>query len=319
MVTRGASSELGSWQAWHDEDRPLRLGVSSCLLGEQVRFDGGHKRDRFVADVLDPWVEWVSACPEKEIGMGVPRPTVRISDRDGEPRMIAPSTGEDFTERMNEYAETRVGALMDVDLDGYVLKKNSPSCGLMRIKVYKGEHPLHKKGVGLFAAVLTRRWPGLPVEEEGRLNDAPLRENFIERIFARNRWRTLVRRGPSRRALVAFHTAHKLLLLAHNEAAYRRLGRLVGEAGKTSDEELFRAYELEFQRALETRATVKKHCNVLQHAMGYLKRALPPAEKRELESAIEDYRGGLLPLIVPVTLLRFNLRKHGIDYLLGQV
>jgi uncharacterized protein YbgA (DUF1722 family)/uncharacterized protein YbbK (DUF523 family) len=309
----------GSWGHWHDEDRPLRLGVSTCLLGEKVRFDSGHARDRYVTDTLSQWFEYVPVCPEVEMGMGIPRPTIRLADEGDGIRLVAPSTGEDFTERMDAFAETRVRELMGLDLDGYVLKKNSPSCGLKRIKVWKNDMPARRNETGLFTARLAERWPALPLEEDGRLNDPGLRENFIERVFARNRWRALVGRGLSRRRLVEFHTAHKLLMRVHNEVAYRRLGRLVASAGKLEDAELFAAYERGFQDALRTRATVKKHVNVLQHALGHLKQALDAGEKREILACIEDFRNGYLPLVVPLSLIRYNVRRHGIEYLAGQL
>jgi len=309
----------GSWSAWHSEDQPPRLGVSACLLGEAVRYDGGHARDRFVADTLGRWFEFAPVCPEVEVGMSTPRPTLRLVDEGAGVRLVAPSTGEDFTERMHAFADERVGRLQELALDGYVLKKNSPSCGMERIRAYHQGMPSRRNETGLFAARLLERWPTLPVEEEGRLNDPGLRENFIERAFCRNRWRVLVARGASRRRLVEFHTAHKLLVRAHNEAAYRRLGQIVASAGTVSDRELFDAYELEFQLALRTRATRKKHVNVLQHALGYLKRGLDSAEKRRILTAVEDYRAGLLPLIVPLTLLRYEIERFGVDYLAGQL
>jgi uncharacterized protein YbgA (DUF1722 family)/uncharacterized protein YbbK (DUF523 family) len=315
-----ADAKVRGWRAWHDEDEPLRIGVSSCLLGELVRFDGGHTRDRFVTDVLGPWVEYVSVCPEVEIGMGTPRPTIRLVDEDGKSeQLVSPSTGEDFTQSMNRYAREKIGELEQLGLDGYVLKKGSPSCGMERISVYKNGARNHRKGVGLFAANLMQRWPHLPVEEEGRLNDPLLRENFIERVLCRNRWRLAVKRGLTRGRLVDFHTAHKLLLLAHNEAGYRRLGTLVGSMGTLADSELFARYEDEFQTCLRTKPTIKRHTNVLQHAMGHLKHHLDTREKSELLTAIDDFRRGLLPLIVPLTLLRFNVNRHGVEYLIGQL
>ncbi len=314
-----ALTEFGCWQNWHAPDVPLRLGVSACLLGENVRYDGGHARDPFVADTLGQWFEHVPVCPEMEIGMGIPRPAVRLVDDGSGTRLVAPSTGQDFTERMLAYAQAKIAELSRLDLDGYILKKSSPSCGMERIPVYRNGRPWRRDAPGLFAGKLLEFWPGLPVEEEGRLNDPRLRENFIERLFCRNRWRVLVKRGLSRRSLVQFHTAHKLLLRAHNEAAYRRLGKLVGSAGTVPDYELFSAYESSFQNALRTQATRKKHANVLYHALGYLKKVLGPAERRQLLSAIEDYRSGLLPLIVPLTLLRYEIRRHGVEYLAGQL
>jgi uncharacterized protein YbgA (DUF1722 family)/uncharacterized protein YbbK (DUF523 family) len=314
-----AAVELGCWSNWHSREHPLRLGVSSCLMGEKVRFDGGHARDLFVVETLGQWFEFVPVCPEMEIGMGSPRPTVRLVSGDQGLRLVARSTGEDFTERMLAFSERRVGELQRQDLDGFVLKKSSPSCGMERISVYQNHMPGRRDERGLFAAALMRRWPGLPVEEEGRLNDPRLRENFIERVFCRNRWRALVARGRTRRRLVEFHTAHKLLIRAHDEAGYRRLGRLVASAGKSPDSELYSAYETELQGALSKRTTNKKHANVLQHALGYMKTALSALEKREILIAIEDHRRGLLPLIVPLTLLRYNIRRHQIDYLAGQL
>jgi len=314
-----AALSVGCWTRWHSAEQPLRLGVSTCLLGEKVRFDGGHARDSFVADTLRQWIEFVPVCPEMEIGMGAPRPTVRLIDEGQGLRLVAPSTGEDFTERMQAFSEQRIGELRELDLDGYVLKKSSPSCGMERIRVYRGEMPVRRGERGLFAAALMRRWPALPVEEEGRLCDAVLRENFIERVFCRNRWRALVGRGLTRRRLVEFHTAHKLLIRAHNETSYQRLGRLVGSAGTTKDSELYAAYETEFQAAFCTKATKKKHANVLEHALGFLKTALAAVEKREILSAIDEYRRGLLPLIVPLTLLRYSIRRHEVAYLADQL
>jgi uncharacterized protein YbgA (DUF1722 family)/uncharacterized protein YbbK (DUF523 family) len=312
---------LGAWSAWH-EAGPIRLGISSCLLGEQVRFDGGHKRDRFLTDELGPWVEWVGVCPEVELGMGVPRPSVRLVEQDGVVRLVSPATGEDFSARMRAYARKRVAELQELELDGYVLKKNSPSCGLLRLKVYgaaSGGMPVRRDGSGLFAQVLQEAWPHLPLEEEGRLGDAKIRENFVERIFCRNRWRTFVRRGRSRRRLVEFWTAHKMLVRAHDEQAYQRLGRLVGSAGKGEGAEHYERFEREFFAALAAQATRRRHANVLQHALGYLRELLEPVERAQLASSIDDYRRGLLPLVVPLALLRFQIRKHGVVYLAAQL
>lgn len=317
-TTRGYDPSKGGWGAWHDPEAKLRIGVSSCLLGEQVRFDGGHKRSRFVVDEFGPWVDFIPVCPEVEIGMGIPRPTIRIEEVDGEERLVSPKTGEDFTRRMTTFSKKRVRGLQKEGLDGYILKKASPSCGPFRLPVYKNKHPVRRDGVGFFAAALREHWPQLPIEDEGRLNDHGIRENFIEQVFVRHRWRMLLAKGMTRRRLVQFHTAHKLLLRAHNEAGYRRAGHLVGEAGRGSDRELFRQYELELQRTMETRTTPRRHRNVLQHALGYLK-VLEPSEKAQILAAIDDYTEGLLPLIVPITLFRYNIQRHDIDYLRGQL
>lgn len=308
-----------AWRRWHDEDEQIRLGISSCLLGQEVRFDGGHKHDRYLTGVLGEWVEWLPVCPEVDIGLPIPRPAIRLEGDLERPRLIEPKTGDDLTERMNRYAVAKVAELRARELDGYVLKRASPSCGMERVKVWSTGGMPAKQGVGLYARALLDGWPHLPVEEEGRLTDPVLRENFIERVFCRHRWRTLVRRGLTRRALVAFHTAHKLLLQSHNEAGYRRCGRLVAAAGRMPDDGLYRAYEGEFHLTLATRTTVKRHANVLYHVLGFLKTVLGPADKEELVTLIEDYRNGLVPLVVPITLLRHHVRRHQVSYIMGQL
>lgn len=318
-MSKSFDPELGAWSAWHDPDVPMRLGVSSCLLGEAVRYDGGHKRSRFVVEDLGRWFEFVPVCPEVEIGMGIPRPTIRVEEHDGILRLVSPKTGNDFTKKMQTFSRSKVRELMGAGLDGYVLKKGSPSCGPFRLKVYGKNQPLRHDGVGFFAAEIQESWPQLPIEDEGRLSDHDLRENFIERVFVFNRWRNLTRRGLDRKRLVAFHTAHKLLLRSHNEAGYRRAGQLVGQLGQSPDKDLIANYETELMRIMQTRATRARHVNVLQHAMGYLKNALEAGEKQEINRAIEDFRQGLLPLIVPVTLLKYNIRRHNVDYLAGQI
>lgn len=304
--------------AWHSEDLPVNLGVSECLLGQEVRFDGHHARDRFVDEVLGEWVEWTPVCPEVEVGMGTPRLALRLVVGSGETRLVSPSTGQDFTEPMQEYSRARVDSLGEHD--GYVLKEGSPSCGMERIRSYCENGHVHSKySSGVFAQNLLARWPLLPVEEEGRLNDATLSENFVERVFCRNRWRVMASRGFSRRRLIEFHTAHKLILRAHDEAGYQRLGRLIGSLGQGPDALVLVEYEAEFQRALRRPATRRAHTNVLQHALGYVKRELGPAEKGEILRAIEDYRLGLLPLVVPETLLRLPVVRYEVEYLLGQL
>jgi len=314
-----ATTNQPAWKIWHDEEESIRVGISACLLGEEVRYDGGHRRDRYLAEVLGQWLTWVPVCPEVEIGLRIPRPTIRLEHAQPRPRLVEPESGQDLTRRMEGYALAKVAELKRWNLDGFVLKKGSPSCGMERVRVYgKGGVP-RQSGVGVFARVLIEEWPQLPVEEEGRLNDPLLRERFIEHVFCRHRWRSLERQGLSRRRLVEFHTAHKLLLRAHNEAAYRRLGRVVATAGSIPDRELFASYEEELHNALRSPATAKRHANVLYHALGYLKTVLVPFEKQEAVQLIEDYRNGLVPLIVPLTLLRHHAAKHRIAYLVGQL
>jgi len=303
--------------ASHDE-RPIRLGVSSCLLGESVRFDGGHKHDRFISEQIGAFVEWVPVCPELEAGLGVPRPAMRlVRDGDGT-RLLEIASRRDHTMRMREFATRRVRALRDLDLCGYVLKKDSPSCGMARVKVYGVEGMATRDGRGLYAEVLLESHPMLPVEEEGRLHDARLRENFIERVFAYRRLRDLFSGRWTTAHVVAFHTAHKLQLMAHSTVAYRELGRLVAAPQQLS-RTLFRdRYEEGFMGALTHLATPGRNANVLNHAAGHLKRSLDSPERTELAELIDDYRRGLVPLVVPITLLRHHVRGHAIGYLEGQ-
>ncbi len=299
---------------------PVRLGVSTCLLGEAVRYDGGHKRDRFVTDLLARFVEWVPVCPELEAGMGVPRPAMRLvrQGADDPVRLVEIASGQDHTRRMQRFAAQRVRALRALDLCGYVLKKDSPSCGMTRVKIYAEKGAPERKGTGLFAAALQEALPRLPVEEEGRLNDPRIRENFIERIFAFRRLQDLFRGRVSNGRIVAFHTAHKLQLMAHSPAAYRELGRLVADLKRVSPAEFRERYEAAFMAALSRIASPGRNANVLHHAAGHLKKRLDAPSRAELAELIHDYRDGLVPLVVPVTLLRHHARTHEVAYLQGQ-
>jgi len=305
------------------EPPKIRLGVSACLLGAKVRFDGQHKRDAFLVDELGGLVEWVSVCPEVEVGMGVPRESVRlVADRESPgPRMVGLKTGADWTARMRRFAAARVAALAREDLSGFVLKSKSPSCGMERVRVYPdtaARTPLTQKGAGLFAAALAEAFPNLPIEEEGRLEDARLRENFIERIFAYSRLRAMWRGRWTRGALVEFHAAHKMALLAHSTEGYRTLGRLVARAKALAPAELRARYEAGFMSTLARPATPGRHANVMMHLLGHLKAHLDGADKQELLALIEEHRHGHLPLVVPLTLLAHHARRHDVRYLLGQ-
>jgi uncharacterized protein YbgA (DUF1722 family)/uncharacterized protein YbbK (DUF523 family) len=299
----------------------MRVGVSSCLLGNQVRYDGQHKRDDFVCDVLGKFVELVPICPEVELGMGIPREPVRLVKQGERSRMVGVKTERDFTGAMVAWADRRVRALVAEGLSGYVLKKDSPSCGMARVKRYarQVDAPPTRDGTGLFAEALQRHLPNLPVEEEGRLNDVGVRENFLERVFAYHRWRTLIAGRWTVGALVAFHTAHKLALLAHSPEAYRRLGHLVGEAKRLPRAELRDRYEAAFMAALRRPATRGRHSNVLQHMVGYFKKTLDQPARRELQDLIAQYREGLVPLVVPLALLRHHVSRLDVAYLADQV
>lgn len=298
---------------------PLRLGISRCLLGDEVRFDGGHKRDNFLTDVLGPYVEWVSVCPEVEAGLGTPREAMRLVGDPAHPRLLTIKSGRDHTRALEKMTAGRLAELGNLDLSGYVFKRGSPSCGVERVRVYT-EHamPSHS-GVGLFARAFIEQFPLIPVEEEGRLCDAPLRENFIERVFCYRRYQDLLQNGVTRQAVVRFHTIHKYLLLAHSAQHYQTLGRLVGQAEHHRPKELVLKYGELFMNALAVKATVRKHVNVLQHILGYFKTQLGPSQKTELLGVISDYHQGLTPLIVPLTLIKHYVHLFDVGYIRDQV
>jgi uncharacterized protein YbgA (DUF1722 family)/uncharacterized protein YbbK (DUF523 family) len=304
---------------------PIKIGVSACLLGEQVRFDGGHKRDAFLVETFGRYVQWVAVCPEVELGLGVPRKSLRLVESNGGIRLIewersasGQASGPDRTDAMRAYARRRVGRLAREDLCGYVLKKDSPSCGMERVKVYGRSGMPLKHGRGLFAEALMRAYPNMPVEEEGRLGDPRLRENFIERVFAYRDLCALFGKAWKLGDLVAFHTARKLQLLAHSAKAYENLGRMMARAKAVSRATLHERYEGEFMTALGIPATPVRHANVLQHMAGYIRDKLDDSSRRELHELIADYRAGLVPLVVPITLIRHYVRRFDIVYLKGQ-
>lgn len=296
-----------------------RVGVSDCLLGHEVRHDGGHKRDLFVVKVLDDYFDWVPVCPEVEVGMGTPREPLRLV-RDGDAvHMITVKTGVDWTERMVAYSEERTERLVSDHLRGFILKKDSPSCGMDRVKVYDHNQVPAKTGRGLFAERLLERFPNLPVEEEGRLNDRPLRENFIARVYTYDRWRTLLESEPSAGDIVGFHSRHKLLLLAHDPATYYAMGPLVAEAGTLPLPELLERYERALMTALASPAPARRHVNTLHHILGFLKDELDADDKVEILDVIEQFREGIVPLVAPLTLLKSHLRRIDNEWVKSQV
>lgn len=297
----------------------IRLGVSSCLLGEMVRYDGGHQLDHFLRDTLGEFVEYVPVCPEVEMGLPTPRQTLRLVEREDGPRLVFSKSGEDVTERMQSWAHKRVRQLAEEDLCGFVFKAKSPSSGMERVKLYDRNGVPHKSGVGLFAKVFMDSLPLLPVEEDGRLHDPRLRENFIECIFTFKRWRDMLANGRTAGNLVAFHSRHKLLMLSHSTEIYRQMGKLVATAGKVPVEELFCEYEALLMKGMRMLSTVSKQVNVLQHLLGYFKKQLSADEKQEVLEQIDLYRQGLLPLIVPMTLINHYVRKYDQPYLREQV
>ncbi|MEO8257989.1 MAG: DUF523 and DUF1722 domain-containing protein [Acidobacteriota bacterium] len=299
--------------------QPVRVGISSCLLGEAVRYDGGHKRDAFLTGTFGRFVEWVPVCPEVECGFGTPRESMRLTRVGAAIRLLTVKTAVDVTDQLADYARQRVSELASEQLCGYVLKKDSPSCGLHRVKLYEAGDVPTRTGRGLFASRLLERFPDLPVEEEGRLTDPRLRENFVERVFAYARLRDLFGGAWDQAALVRFHTAHKLILMAHSPKAYQELGRLVAGGTALPHDELRQSYSAAFMTALSVIATPRRHTNVLQHIAGHFKRQLDRESKAELVAAIDAYRQELVPLIVPLTLLRHYIRVHDVSYLAGQL
>lgn len=297
----------------------IKIGISSCLLGNAVRYDGGHKLDRFLRDTLGQYVAYVPVCPEAECGMGIPREAMRLEGQADSPRLVTRQTRVDKTEMMVRWAQKRVAELEGENLCGFIFKSDSPSSGMERVKVYDEKGMPAKTGVGIFARIFMEHFPLLPVEEEGRLHDTQLRENFIERIFTLQRWRAIRKMKSGRSALVDFHTRHKLLLLSHSTKLYQAMGKLVAAQKAFSAEDLFSQYETLLMEALKLKTTPKRNVNVLQHMMGYFKEQLSGDEKKELLEILDHYSKGFLPLIVPLTLIGHYVRKYDQPYLRDQI
>jgi uncharacterized protein YbbK (DUF523 family)/uncharacterized protein YbgA (DUF1722 family) len=286
------------------ETRALRVGISACLLGERVRWDGGHKREAFLTNVLGKHVEWVPVCPEVELGLGVPRPPIDLVETEGGTRLIVTSTGDDLTDRMRAYAAWRTTGLASLALDGYVLKSKSPSCGRER---------------GLFARALAEAMPHVPLEEESRLRRGSARTHFIERLFAAARWRALTRRPVRTTDLAGFHAAHKYALLAHSPRHYETLGHLVATAGRRRVEDVVARYGAVFAAAYAVPPTRARHAEVLAQMAAFFLRALTDDERAELITAIDAYRRGAAPRTEPIELIRAHVRRLGVAHLAEQV
>ncbi len=294
------------------------IGVSSCLLGEQVRYDGGHKHDRYITDNLGRWFNLLPVCPEVGCGLPVPRDSMRLEGDPAAPRLVTRNSRMDRTDRMQAFCHAKVVELESEELCGFIFKKDSPSSGLFRVKIYH-DGIATKNSTGLFAAAMARHFPLLPMEEEGRLNDPDLRENFIERLFCYRRWKIFLTSGPTVGRLVEFHAGHKLLMMAHSPAIYRATGTLVANGGNLPLPELLKSYEELFMNGLAQHTTPGKNADVLRHMMGYFKKELTTGEKAELLEVIKGYHDGLTPLVAPLTLLRHYVRKYDQQYLLGQI
>ncbi len=298
---------------------PIRILISSCLLGEKVRYDGGHKREGYLVETLGRFVEWVPVCPEVDCGLPTPREAMRLVGNPASPRLVTSKGGVDHTEQMRTFAKRKLKELEPLHLCGYICKKDSPSSGMERVKVYGDSGIPAKVGAGVFTKAFMDHFPLIPVEEEGRLNDPTLREMFIGRVFTLRRFRDLLARGKTRGGLVSFHTDHKLLLLSHDRKRYTEMGRLVAAAKELAPAVLYDRYQTLLMEALSAKPTVKKSADVLFHMMGHFKKVLSKDEKQELLEVINRYRDKLIPLIVPVTLIAHYVRKYRVSYLERQV
>jgi uncharacterized protein YbgA (DUF1722 family)/uncharacterized protein YbbK (DUF523 family) len=296
----------------------IKLGISSCLLGNSVRYDGGHKLDHYLRDTLGQFVEWAPVCPEVECGLPVPREAMHLLDHPGAPRLVTRVTGIDHTDRMLTWAKKKLSEIEKQNLCGFVFKSRSPSSGMQGVKIYGTSGVSVRKGIGIFANAFMERFPLLPVEDEGRLQDPGLRENFIERVFVYQRWQERIASRGTLGELVTFHADHKLLLMSHSSKHLRELGTLVAKGKNQQRAILFEEYFRILMDGLRLMATVKKHTNVLQHMAGYFKKSLPSEEKQELQEVINQYHKELVPLIVPITLIKHYVRKYEDPYLARQ-
>ncbi|MEW6117742.1 MAG: DUF1722 domain-containing protein [Nitrospirota bacterium] len=299
-------------------DDKIRIGVSACLLGRKVRYDAGHKLDRFLTDTLGQYVEWVPVCPEVESGLPVPREAMRLVAYPEGLRLVAKHTGIDHTERMLSWVDKKLKQLERMDLCGFVFKSKSPSSGMTGVKIYTPSGMPNRKGSGMFAGIFMRRFPLVPVEDEERLHDPALRENFIERLFVLKRWQELRRKGLRINKIIEFHIDHKLLILAHSPKHYQMLGRLVAQIKQHKPDQFALEYITTMMEGLRLIATVKKNTNVLRHILGYLKKQLPVDERQEVLEIIDHYHKGQLPLIVPIVLINHFARKYDVPYLTRQ-
>ncbi|MFT5163658.1 MAG: hypothetical protein ACI9FJ_002255 [Alteromonadaceae bacterium] len=291
----------------------IKIGISSCLLGAKVRYDSGHKKNAFITGILKNYFEFLPFCPEVEIGLGIPREPIRLVCVDGKVRCKGTKDDAlDVTDKLDDIAQQQ--SSWHDELCGYILKKDSPSCGMERVKIYSKGTP-DRKGTGIYAKRLIENFPFLPVEEEGRLQDAHLRENFIQRVYIYSRWKIMRSQPLTIAHLQEFHAKHKYILMSHDQTKGRMLGALLAKNNEPDLSRLADKYLDNMMATLKSIATTKNHVNTLRHLQGYLKTNLDGDDKIELGEIIEDYSKGLLPLIVPITLLRHHFRKHPNDYI----
>ncbi|MGR5194249.1 YbgA family protein [Vibrio rotiferianus] len=293
----------------------IKVGISSCVLGQRVRFDSGHKISNFVTKELGGYFNFVPVCPEVGVGMSVPRPTIRLVSNEERIALVETRNPDnDHTDNMLTYSKNKVNELEGEQLCGYIVCAKSPTCGMERVKVYSKNNAA-KEGIGLYTRTLMEKMPWLPVEEDGRLNDPVLKENFITRVYCLNDFYESMEGEPTRGKIIDFHSRYKLTLMAHHPESYRSLGRLVADVANYDIEDFYNEYRLGLMKALQNRASRKNNTNVLMHLQGYFKRSLTGNEKAELATVISDYRTGLLPLLAPLTLIKHYLNTYPDAYL----
>ncbi len=296
----------------------IKIGISSCLLGNDVRWNGGHKRDRYLTDTLGKFVEWVPVCPEVEIGLGIPRETLRLVGDPEDPQLVTTKTKIDHTDSMKKWARGRLKELAQEDLCGFVFKSDSPSSGMVRVKVYGKKGMPQKKGVGIFARAFMNHFPLIPVEDDGRLRNPQIRENFIEQVFTLKRWRDTRARRSCVGNVVDFHSQNKLVLMAHSPKHLKQMGAMTAQGKGMGCSLLYLEYEKLLLEALRLKTTIKKHYNVMLHMLGYFRKDLSADEKQELLEVMGHYKEQLVPLVVPLTLFRHFVRKYDQPYLAQQ-
>lgn len=296
----------------------ITIGISSCLLGNNVRYDGGHKWDRYVTDTLGAYFDWVPVCPEVEYGLPIPREPLRLVGDPAAPRIVTTRTGIDHTDGMLKWADKKLKELEQEELCGFIFKGRSPSSGISGIKVYTPSGMPSHKGTGIFGGAFMRYFRLIPVIDDGRLHDPQLRENFIERVFVYWRWKEFLKKNPSVKDVIDFHTEHKLLILAHSPKHLSMLGKLVADAKKRDRKELFAGYIRLLMEGIQLIATVKKNTNVLQHIAGYFKQSLASDDRQELQEIISQYHNKYVPLIVPIVIINHYVRKFDEPYLKKQ-
>jgi uncharacterized protein YbgA (DUF1722 family)/uncharacterized protein YbbK (DUF523 family) len=301
-----------------NEVNKIKIGISACLLGQEVRFDGGSLKPALINKKFAEYFSYVPFCPEVGIGMGVPRESIRLEKKQDKIVLIAPKSGTDYTDKMIDYSEKKVEALSQMNLCGVILKKDSPTCGMERVKVYDPNKIPDKAGVGIFARILMDRFPLIPVEEEGRLNDIRLREHFVERVFAIDRIKRFIITLPDPGKLMVFHARHKMQLMVHHPQKYRLLGSKVAAVREMDKEKFLHEYQESYMEIMQHMPTIKKHTDVLYHLLGFFKNKITPEDKQEFIELVEQYRLGQIPIIVPLTMINHYLKKYPVDWLASQ-